>query len=68
MPGDAGQLATTFGPTAAILLVMWLNRNPTKEDKKADPFLKIHDNMETALDLLEGIKTDMAILKDRGKR
>ena len=58
-PGDLGQLATTFGPTTAILLVMWLNRNPTKEDKKADPLAALSARMERMENLLTRIDAKM---------
>lgn len=47
-PNDAGQLAATFGPTAAILLVMYLNRKPDKDTAK-DPLNEIKDLLKEIL-------------------
>ena len=44
-PNDAGQLAATFGPTAAILLVMYLNRKPDKE-KPSDPISGMAEKLD----------------------
>lgn len=44
-PNDAVQLATTFGPTTAILLVMYLNRKPDK-DKPSDPIGGMADKLD----------------------
>jgi len=60
-PNDLGSLAATFGPTAAILLVMYLNRAPTVKESKSDPLAAI-------LAVLSEIKSDLEILKDRNPR
>ena len=45
-PGDLGQLATTFGPTTAILLVMYLNRKPDAAKPGSNPISGISERLE----------------------
>lgn len=55
---DFATLAGTVGPTAAVLLFMWLNRAPTPKEKAEDPMVKLADK-------LNAIHTDLQILLDR---
>ncbi len=55
------EVAKTIGPSAAILLYMWMNRSPSPKEKADDPAKQI-------VSLLQDLKADMRILLDRIER
>lgn len=61
MTVDFATLAGTIGPTAAVLIFMWLNRSPTAREKADDPMAKLADK-------LNAIHTDLQILLDRKQK
>jgi hypothetical protein len=72
---DFAQLAATVGPTAAVLMFMYLNRAPTAKEKAADPMQKLADKLndiqETVNDTQDrviSVQSDLNVLKDRRPR
>lgn len=65
MTPDFAQLVGTIGPTAAVLLFMWLNRAPTAKEKAADPMAKLAEKLNSIEDRVIEVHADLQILKDR---
>ena len=72
MTVDFATLAGTLGPTAAVLLYMWMNRQPTARDKAEDPVAKLAEKLnsiESHVIAIENRVIDMQaeikVLKDR---
>ncbi len=72
MTPDFAQLAATVGPTAAVLIFMYLNRQPTAKEKADDPMRKLADKLngiEETVNAIEdrviSVQSDLNVLKDR---
>lgn len=72
---DFAQLAATVGPTAAVLMFMYLNRQPTAKEKAEDPSQKLADKLnaiEETVNAIEdrviSVQSDLNVLKDRKPR
>ena len=78
-PEAIAELAKTFGLPAAILLFMWINRNPLAKTDKPDPAKQIADDLhdiKASVGRIEAdikasvgkIEADMKVLLDRKSR
>ena len=75
MTPDFASLAATIGPTAAVLVFMYLNRAPTAKEKAEDPMQKlieklnaIHETGKATEDRVIDLQSDVNVLKDRKAR
>lgn len=62
---DFATLAGTVGPTAAVLIFMWLNRAPTAREKADDPMAKLAEKLNSIENRVIDVHADLQILKDR---
>lgn len=60
-PEILAEVAKTIGPSAAILLYMWVNRVPSPKEKAEDPTKEI-------VALLQKLETNIEIILDRMER
>ena len=60
-PDILAEVAKTIGPSAAILLYMWVNRAPSPKEKADDPAKEI-------VALLRKLETNIEIILDRMER
>lgn len=65
---DFATLAGTVGPTAAVLIFMWLNRSPTAREKAEDPMAKLAEKLNSIENRVIEVHADLQILKDRRPR
>lgn len=68
MTPDIAQLAGTLGPTAAVLIFMWLNRAPTAKEKAEDPVAKMAERLNAIERIVSETHTDVRILMDRRQK
>lgn len=65
-PEHLAEIAKTIGVPAAILLFMWLNRNPApKQD--GDPAKQLLAKLEAIEDRLIDVQAEIKVLLDRRK-
>ena len=65
---DFATLAGTIGPTAAVLIFMWLNRAPTAREKAEDPMAKLAEKLNSIENRVIEMHADVRVLKDRRPR
>jgi hypothetical protein len=65
---DFAQLVGTVGPTAAVLMFMWINRAPNAKEKKEDPVAALADKLNSIENRVIDVHADLQILKDRKPR
>ena len=65
---DFATIAGTIGPTAAVLIFMWLNRTPTAREKADDPMAKVAEKLNSIETRVIDVQSDIQILKDRRPR
>jgi hypothetical protein len=72
MPIDFAQLSAVIGPTAAVFVVMYLNRKPDAEKPPANPMAGVEVQIEQMrTETRKGfadMATTLAILMDRSNR
>ena len=65
---DFATIAGTIGPTAAILIAMWMTRAPTAREKSDDPMGKLAEKLNSIESRVIDVQSDIQILKDRRPR
>ena len=65
---DFATVAGTIGPTAAVLIFMWMNRTPTAREKADDPMGKLAEKLNSIEGRVIDVQSDIQILKDRRPR
>ena len=65
---DFATLAGTIGPTAAVLIFMWMQRSPTAREKADDPMAKLAEKLNSIENRIIEVHADIQILKDRRPR
>ena len=67
-PEAIAELAKTFGLPAAILLFMWINRNPLAKTDKPDPAKQISDDLHDIKMRVIEMEGHLKVLVDRKSR
>lgn len=67
-PEHIMEIAKTIGPSAAILLYMWINRAPVPKEAGGDPAKQVLDLLRELQERQIDMYADLQILKDRRPR
>lgn len=66
-PEHIAEIAKTIGVPAAILLFMWLNRNPAPKAQDSDPAKQLLAKLEAIEDRVIDLQAEVKVLLDRRK-